>query len=586
MCSLGNSQPPKSHIFFLTFNLRSPLVFCNILVFIHKMFIKIFTETLDSRPKMCGHIDCLTAINVALCCIRNNHFHYNKGGTRYMFNPDTWQSHAEYHINFKNAKAKFPSQEREELCDLYPAEREKLMSLDLDPVGEYAAQFYSATGRPAKNQAQILRSLVLFTLLLNRTDARLSLTAWVRDVLPRSSVLAALIGCTSVDSLPPLGSYYDFMDRFWGDPRENYKRSALLPAGKNSKKPEKEIGADGKLADPEPLKYSTKELVDKICSGQALTDNPEGRLQDIFFLAAVLPSLTAGLIPEKSLTISGDGTAVAVHANPYGRLQKSCSKPLQCPYHKDCPRHYSDPDAGWGWDSHEKRWYFGRTLYMLCYRNNGLKTELPLLMKFTSARRHDSISFLYAIDEFGRHGMGLSPANICLDSAHDNTATYTLLEHWDINALIDINSRNSSCTGLPEDISLDKTGHPLCMAGHRMCSWGYDRNKDARKYRCPLKCGRIGECPCTEKCSKSSYGRTIYIKTGASLRFHPRIPRDSAGYKNIYSERTACERVNNRVLNDYHLQGMKIRGDDHFSFWTMVICICIHLDARYKTAKM
>lgn len=44
-------------------------------------------------------------------------------------------------------------------------------------------------------------------------------------------------------------------------------------------------------------------------------------------------------------------------------------------------------------------------------------------MKFTSARRHDSINFLYAIDEFGRHGMGLTPTNMCLDSAHDNLPT-------------------------------------------------------------------------------------------------------------------------------------------------------------------
>ena len=53
-------------------------------------------------------------------------------------------------------------------------------------------------------------------------------------------------------------------------------------------------------------------------------------------------------------------------------------------------------------------------------------------------------------------------------------------------------------------------------------------------------------------------------------------------FKDIYSERTACERVNDRVLNDYSLQQLMIRGKDHFSFWTMLIGICIHLDARYK----
>ena len=76
--------------------------------------------------------------------------------------------------------------------------------------------------------------------------------------------------------------------------------------------------------------------------------------------------------------------------------------------------------------------------------------ELPPLMKFTDAKRHGSKNFLYAVDDFGRHCHGLTPKNICLDSAHDNIPTYELLERWDINA---------------------------------------------HKYRCPLKCGRIGFCP-------------------------------------------------------------------------------------------
>ena len=220
---------------------------------------------------------------------------------------------------------------------------------------------------------------------------------------------------------------------------------------------------------------------------------------------------------------------------------------------------------------------------MLCCRNNSLKVELPLTIKFTDARRHDSKNFLFAIDDFGRHTFGLCPENICLDSAHDNIHTYELLEHWDINALIDINGRAKSSENAPDGVTSDKQGHPLCKAGHKMCPWGNDPVKDAHKYRCPLKCGRIASCPYEETCSPGSYGRTVYIKNRGDLRFQPRIPRDSEQYRKIYSERTACERVNDRVLNDYCLQHLKIRGRDHFSFWAMVIGICIHLDARYRT---
>ncbi len=94
--------------------------------------------------------------------------------------------------------------------------------------------FYSNTGRPAKNQPQILRSFILFFLLFSEGLAKLSLTLWV-DRLGHDRLLAALIGCTT-DSLPPLGSYFDFMDRLWTAPLTDlYARDKLLPASWNSK---------------------------------------------------------------------------------------------------------------------------------------------------------------------------------------------------------------------------------------------------------------------------------------------------------------------------------------------------------------
>jgi hypothetical protein len=498
-----------------------------------------------------------------------------------MFNPETsFQTDMEYHINFIHAKSQFDSTLRMELVRIGSV-RDKLFSLKLYPLLEILPGLYSDMGRPAKNQSQIIRSLVLFTFLFGKTEAVFSLTAWVNNVLPFNPVYIALIGCRDRDSLPPLGSYYDLMKRFWHGSKDRYRRTTLFSASKNGKKPNKKIGPDGKLVEPEPDTNSTVSLKNQIIQGLQLSDNPEGPLEDFFYLCAVLPSIKTGLINNENLTVSGDGTAVPVHANHRGRRQKGCNRP-DCPNISFCPRHYSDPDAEWGWDSHEKEWYFGRTLYMLCTRNTHFKVEVPVLMKFLSAKRHDSICFFHAVDELGRHMPAVSPANICLDSAHDNIATYELLERWDINALIDINGRNSSCTGFPEDISLNKNGLPLCMAGFKMHSWGYDKNKEAVKYRCPLACGDVEECACKDQCSSSKYGRTFYLNPHGDLRYFPRIPRDSDTFKSIYAQRTACERINNRVLNDYHLQHLKIRGDIHFSFWTTIIGICIHLDARAK----
>ncbi len=495
-----------------------------------------------------------------------------------MFKPESWQTHDEYRTLVSLVGRKLSRNYQKYSFDSYKEERQKLLDLNLDPLTEYIQDFYSSCGRPAKHQAQILRSLILFALLFNKTKARLSLTSWVSDVLPNSISLTLLTGCASFDELPPLGSYFDFMNRFWIGSREPYSRSFLLPAGKNGKKPKKLIGTDGKLEEPDdPAAPTTKDIVKSIMDGSPASDNPEEALQKIFSILAVFPSIQLGLIDASNLTLSGDGTAVVSHASPFGWHPPSGSNDY---------RHYSDPDAEWGWDSDNKTWYFGYSLYMLCSRNNTRKVELPLLMNFTSARRHDSKNFLYAIDDFGRNAFGLSPKNVCLDSAHDNIPTYELLDHWDMNALIDINGRTKSSENAPDDITFTKNGHPLCKAGHEMCPWGNDPVKDAHKYRCPLKCGRIEKCPHAAECSPGSYGRTVYIKNNSDLRFQPRIPRDTQQYKDIYRERTACERVNDRVLNDYCLQHLKVRGKDHFSFWSMLIGICIHLDARYKAARM
>ncbi len=117
-----------------------------------------------------------------------------------------WQSHQEY-LNFLHeTKVHLDSSQRTRLRPEFGSVREKLRLLDLDPVMEYLSAFYSPVGRSAKNQIQIIRSLI-FMAMLGFT----SLTAWLRK-LKADSLLAVLIGCNP-DSLPPRGSYFDLMDR-------------------------------------------------------------------------------------------------------------------------------------------------------------------------------------------------------------------------------------------------------------------------------------------------------------------------------------------------------------------------------------
>lgn len=119
------------------------------------------------------------------------------------------------------------------------------------------------------------------------------------------------------------------------------------------------------------------------------------------------------------------------------------------------PRHFSDPDASWGWDSDLDRHFFGYSLFHLACHNNKLHADIPLLLRFTIARRHDSVSFLVAFRELEEHMPDLPIENMCLDSAMDNLPTYNLLKQRKIRAFIDLNSKRSRPKTIPDTINID-----------------------------------------------------------------------------------------------------------------------------------
>ena len=220
-----------------------------------------------------------------------------------------WQTHAEYQQFISEAVASLNTSQLKKLHSMSDSWH-KLTSMNLDPVGDFLAPFYSNTGRPAINQPQILRS---FVLMLDRKFT--SLTKWTVE-LSGDDLLAMLIGC-SPDSLPPLGSYFDFMNRLWlrNPDFEKSGRGDLFPAGKN-KKPSSKPGKNNKL----PNRHSG--ITDKIAD-YALTERDflfyyEKALQQLFSIAAISPSVELGLIDPDNLTASGDGTCIHSHANPCG----------------------------------------------------------------------------------------------------------------------------------------------------------------------------------------------------------------------------------------------------------------------------
>ena len=89
----------------------------------------------------------------------------------------------------------------------------------------------------------------------------------------------------------------------------------------------------------------------------------------------VASSIDLELIPQ-SLDIVGDGTCINTKASPYGKRICSCKK--KHIYNCSCARRFSAPNAAWGWDSSQEKYFYGYTGYFLSTYNNDLKLSIGL----------------------------------------------------------------------------------------------------------------------------------------------------------------------------------------------------------------
>lgn len=496
-----------------------------------------------------------------------------------MWTSSSWMPHQDYLDLLKRENGTHLSLTGEPFLEAaYPKELFIMRALNLDPIMPIIKPLFNESlGAPAKNVMQTVRSLILFGMTIGTTPAGTSLTGWI-DELNKRTPLSVLIGCSPSDPIPSLGSHYRLMDRLWLSDSPLLTRADLLPYNKDSlRKGNPDIGGDGKLHEPDQER-TTADAAAAIVAGKKPAPDPEEVLQKILSLTAIAMSVSYGLIQPDGCTLSGDGTALHVHASPYGHHDRNL------PLDSDL-RHFSDPDADWGYDSALETNFYGHTLYFVVCRNDALKVELPVTFKITSARRHDALNFLFTYSDFKRNVQGINPAFFCLDSAHDNYPTYNLLHDDGIIPMIDLNMKSPlNSDGLPEGFTYDTDGNIRCRCNAVMHFEQYDSHKNRNKFRCPFACGEVDSCSHRAECQRkvTDYGRSIYVPLSDDIRFNPGVARNSEEWKDIYRHRTACERFNNRILNDYKLHAMKIHSARRYAFMTMVFIIAIHMDAIYK----
>lgn len=470
-----------------------------------------------------------------------------------------WRSHADFQ-KFMIEGVNSVFKHNPESITFFEAAILKMYYLNLDNIREDFLPLFSITGKPSNQQPEIFRSFILMSHFKFA-----SIDEWV-FYATATPIICALVGVCSSD-FPGASTHRDFFNRLWIAQKPNRQR------GSNAKPKSKH----GKNKQPPKHPRIVKLLVDKALSGETFKRIPERLYQALFMKTAVIPSAKLGLLGDTNkLTVSADGTCVKSNASSYGH--KTCDCKEKC----DCPRSFADPQAKWGWDSYHEQWFYGYTAYLLSVHNNDKKLDLPVYMKFVEASRNDSATLITALAHARfLYRDFLTFDSLIADCAHDNYPTYDLCKQWNLKPFIALNNRSDNELQVP-GLTLSKNGIPVCADGHEMLNWGFDRNKYRIKYRCPMTTGKVESCPYTSDCNKSLYGKILYVRLASNLRLLTPVPRDTDEWNDTYKQRTATERVNNRILTDYQLERSKRYGKAKIAFFAFCNAINVHLDAQVK----
>lgn len=446
---------------------------------------------------------------------------------------------------------------------LFHRDLARVWCTDLSAVSSIVRFRYSDNGAPARDPVAMFRSL----LLMEMTHCS-SIDDWVREL--KAFPIWAILSGFDPDSVPGVGTFYDFMKRLW-------LADALHLSSKVRKRGRK-LKKGKRKGEKTPHKPGiVKRLVDRFLKHPPrFKTRPHDLLQQIFKECFVLPSARVGLIGDiEHLRIAGDGTSVRTGASRYGKSTCTCRK--QGIFNCNCPRRYSDPDASWGWDSYREEHYYGRSLYAFSAADSPY--DLPLFLLFHKAERHDAVAFIPSFFDLMRCYPEFRFEDCLLDSAHDAYAIYRLLHHHDVCAVIDLNQRKAGVFSCEGEFTFNEAGLPLCPAGHVMAYHGYCKDRQRHKWRCP-KTRKKWNITCDKPCSNSNYGRVFYTREQDNLRYFTRVPRGTPQWNEHYKRRTTVERYFKRLKEDYLLERKgRIRSSMAWYFRVFNASMCLHIDA-------
>jgi hypothetical protein len=447
----------------------------------------------------------------------------------------------------------------------------KVLISDLSYATTLLMDSYSLQGPEPRDPASMLRSYLLFLM----AKPEVGITEWVNE-MKRYPLYAILSGFEPGD-VPGVGTFYDFLSRFWAADTNDLKPK-ILPRKRKPKKGKKK----GEKA-PTTSPGKVKRLVDRILKqGMATKVQPMDRLFDFFQSQFLAVSLRLGLLGDPTgFDVAGDGTPVETAA--WSRSKPTCECHARGLAKCNHPRAYSQPDCNSGWDSSREKYYNGYHLYMLTAANS--KHDLPLYPRLQPASRHDSVSFVVSTVEFSQRFTLGTVDKMLLDAAHDAGAIYDLLKHQGIQPFIDLNERGTKNLETQCDMKISPKGVPICPAGKEMKSYGFDHAQKRHKWICSMMQNRTTNT-CSTPCSDAKYGRTFHTSSTDNPRLFPDVARGSELWNLTYKRRTTVERCNKREKKDYKLESGRHRSTKMWYIRLYGIMMCQHMDAWYLNKRV
>jgi hypothetical protein len=285
--------------------------------------------------------------------------------------------------------------------------------------------------------------------------------------------------------------------------------------------------------------------------------------KDVLKVLVSLSNLLYGLLPDFGESLALDSKWVWSLANKRSDRER--------------PDGRSETDAEWGvkeyrgvkedgtaWTSKKK--CFGFKIHVLV----DVKYELPVAFIVTAANAPDVVCCKELLKQIAKDGSRVHILEKCryfmADKAYDDGDLIGLLAENGINAVIDKRSMQKDepekeVPGSAGRRYYDENGEVYCYSAglcerHRMIPIGYDSERDAQRFRCPVahygaSCGE--SCACT-------LPKTIRVPLGTDRRVFTRVGRTTCKWGRLYAGRTAVERVNSRLDVSFGFETRRVRG--------------------------